>query len=717
MNGLQKFLSWIGLDDTPIQPTRNDPNGIYALLETGQRAKRAESYDAALEALNRATQLAETAHDYTALAVSALHKSEIYVQQKRWEEAEQLLLNMRHNAQNLGQRTQLAYALNVLGTLAQARGDWTEARAYYEQALKVAHNAAALGGEGRAQGHLADTYLQEDNASYAVHLLRESLPKLNTSGDVEMSSYFVGLLGRGMILSGQEIEGERLIHRALRLAEQMHYRRFERMWSLELGDRALAATRYDEALKYYDRALPLLADGTDEKIRAFSSLSKSHLYRQEPDQALVYARQAADAAEILGDTPLITLSQASLGMALRASGQSVRAIEMLEKAAAGYSDAENRTLLIEVLRNLAAAQADVADDEAAIATYGKALEHAKAIDVPLELAQTHLELGLLYSQRKQMQSAIQEWLAALAIYEPLRHYAQVARLYCDIANARKYMGQGQRAMKDFEQALMLLSSIDDWSTRGTVLSNAANAYTDHGDIESADAFFTESISIAAKTGNRAAEATRQGNYGWFLLATGRPQQAVMVLENAIRISQEQKLALQVAVQTDNLGLAHRAMGHDSAALTYQEQAIELVQRQGEPHWQAVISTNYAETFLEIGRVEEAAPLLAQALEWGRANNDLEVIIRALTAQAKLALKRGEIEAAGEMLKQASAYARKADMRRLLAEALHVHSQQKAAVDHFDEARALWDEARKLFTILHIPRLQPEWLKSAPVESN
>jgi tetratricopeptide (TPR) repeat protein len=162
-------------------------------------------------------------------------------------------------------------------------------------------------------------------------------------------------------------------------------------------------------------------------------------------------------------------------------------------------------------------------------------------------------------------------------------------------------------------------------------------------------------------------------------------------------------------------MAHRAMGHDSAALTYQEQAVELVQRLHEPHWEMVILTNYADTLLSAGRAEEAKPLFAQALAWGRTHNDVEVVIRALTGQARAALKGGQVEEAGEMLRQASAYARKADMRRLLAEALHVHSQQQAAADHLDEARALWDEAKKLFAILHVPQLQPEWLQGASVE--
>src|SRR5690606_12888831 len=135
-------------------------------------------------------------------------------------------------------------------------------------------------------------------------------------------------------------------------------------------------------------------------------------------------------------------------------------------------------------------------------------------------------------------------------------YAQAARLYCDIGGARRFLGQGRRAMKEYEQALMMLSSVDDWATRGVVISNAAIAYADLGDTESAEAFFDEAIEIANRLEDHAAEATRRGNYGWFLLSTGRPQRAIVTLEQALRLSEQEGLQLQIAIQTDNLGLAY-----------------------------------------------------------------------------------------------------------------------------------------------------------------
>ncbi|MFN8448688.1 MAG: tetratricopeptide repeat protein [Anaerolineae bacterium] len=93
-----------------------------------------------------------------------------------------------------------------------------------------------------------------------------------------------------------------------------------------------------------------------------------------------------------------------------------------------------------MLRSLAAAQSDSGDSDAAIATYQRAVQAAQAAGKTLETAQARRDLGLVYLARKDYHAAINEWSAALAIYDEQRAYAQVARLYSDIGSAASSLG-------------------------------------------------------------------------------------------------------------------------------------------------------------------------------------------------------------------------------------------------------------------------------------
>ncbi len=696
---------------------------LHEALASAQRQRRGEDYAAALAELERAAQIASLVDDAAAArTVIDLQRAEIFTLQGRWKDAENLLLHMRRAAQTEFNRAQMAYALGALGALAWAQGEREEARAYYEQAATAAQAAGSPGAEGRAQAYLADTYLAEGNASYAVHLLKDGLPRLNMGGDLDTLAHYVGRLGEALIASGQDAEGERLLYRALRLAERLRDRANERRWALALAARDLHAQRFDDAQKHYRQALaafaPAAQSGADY-ASALCYLSRVCLRSGAAAEALERAQAAARLAAAHEDAALDALAGATLGLALHAAGDSAAAIPHLARAAARFREQNSADAFqIDALRGLAAARQRVEGDEAAAADYADAVRRAGEIGAPLKFARAHLDLGLLRLNAGQVPAAVEAWRAALAVYENDRRAALAARVRCDIAGAYRYLGQGQRALKEYEQALVDLNSADDPVTRGLVLANAAVAYADQGDLQTADAFFTEAITIAVSSGDRAAEAARRGNYGWFKWAVGRPREAVALLEHALSISREQRLPLAAAVQTDNLGLAHGALGNDSAALSCHEQALEMARALHNAHWEAVIGTNLAAALLAAGRRDEAAALLLAALAQRRAADDAEALVRALTGQARLLLSAGQPGEAGALLGEAVALARRAGMRRLLADALRAHSEQQAAVGSPAAARALWDEARRLFTMFGAPPAPPEpaWLDRAGVEA-
>lgn len=693
---------------------------LQATLDSAWQAQMAEDYPSALETLDRALEIARKADDQAAEVVALLHKSEIFMRQERFAEAEQLNQNTLRDAKG---QTQRSYINTMIGMVAQAQGDYVGARAAYERALDYAREAGSEAAEGRALGRLADMYLHDKNASYATRLLRDALPKLSKAGDAEPSSYFTGLLGQALIESGQEIEGQQLLDRALRIAEQMGYKGYARHWASVLGERAMREARYSDAHGYFSRWLRLFAPETvnAEYASAVTQMSNASLSLRKPDEALGYARIALQTADTLGDAKLQQAAHGALGAALRALGQSSDAIPHLEAAA--DANASN----IGVLRSLAAAQVDSGALDKAILTYTRALEAAQAADTPLELAHTRRDLGLAYSKQQTLQAtnwqaAINMWTAALAIYEEQKASAQVARLYVDIGNARKLLGQRARAMKDYEQALMLLNGLDanDLETRGLVLSSAANAYAEHGDVESADSFFTEAISIAERINDRAAETTRCGNYGWFLLLVGRPRRAISMLERALPISQALGLTLQAAVQFDNLGLVYDSLGDYPAALEKHRKAMALAHEAGTgaANWVGQISVNLANTLISMGEASDAAPLLDAGLAQGRESGQNELLISALTGLARLRIVQRDAEAADAPLTEATALARKIENRRLLAEALAMRSQQQAALERAEEATAAWGEAQRLYLMLHMPqgKTQPAWLTLNPTRT-
>jgi tetratricopeptide (TPR) repeat protein len=720
MNLLERIVNWAGIETNGRSPREVE---ALAALEHGQRCKRSGQYREALVAFEKAAALAEGGKNQSLPILIALHRADVLTQQAQYDEAEALLLQLKQEAERRHQQTQLAYVLNSLGVLHQEQNRWEQAREYYERALRLAREAGSAGAEGRAQGHLADTFLHDGNASFAVHLLKEALPRLNSSGDTELSSYFAGRLGEGLLELGRKTEGQQHIGQALRLAEQMQHQQHEMLWRRRLAVEAMAEGSYAQARKHF---MLLLAHSeaspeNPDYILTLSRISKTCLRLGEYEAAIDYAQQAVDlVGEADPESRVTLLAQAAQGIALRATGQHGQSLPWLQAASQHYEGVNTTAAdysYVDVLRNLAAAYAETGASDTARQTYERALAHAQQQDSPLDVAGTQRDLGILAIRLGEARSAIEAWTLALEIYEQQRQYARVARLYCDIANLRSQSGQGKRAFKDYEQALMLLSSIDDLETRGVVLANAATAYVDQGDIETAESFFTESIKIAQRLQDHAAEATRRGNYGWFLLSTGRAQRALPLLTYARQQSQNLGLTLQSAVQTDNIGLAHGELGDYPQAVEHHREALEIIQQLDMPYWQAVIQANLAHSLIALDQHDEAAPLLDAALETGQTSGNPQAIIRALTGQAKIALGSGDIDRAGQLAEEASRRAEQAGLRRLLADALLVQAEAHARSGQSDLARENWQAARKLLELLHIPTGNlPDWLNRRDSEN-
>ncbi|MBK8031069.1 MAG: tetratricopeptide repeat protein [Chloroflexi bacterium] len=681
---------------------------VQDALDAGRAAVFAEDEAKALAQYRRAVELATAtpghARQRDFIVTAEMARASCLLRLGQLDEAEAVIAAQYKTAENDHQLGQIVLAR---GKLTAARGE--SPRADFELALRHARNVRVDDLEGRVLGALGEMYLGEANASYAAHLLRDAVAKINAAGDVEQSSRIVGLLGQALVESGHEVEGQQLLERALNLAKNIGSRRDERQWSAVLGKRSAREGRHQEAKQLYGRALALSNPDvpTVDYVLLLCDLSRICLSLHETGEAITYAQTAARAAEKLNVEKVTRMARGTLGVVLRAAGKHLDALPHLEAASA------TEPVDIEVLRSLAAAQANSGATDAAIRTYQRAIKAAEAAKSPLELAQARRDLGLTQAKLGDLLSAIHEWTAALAIYEEHKAAAQAARLLCDVANARKSLGQYARAMKDYEEALVLLNSVDetDLESRGLVLSNAANAYADVGDVESADAFFNEAITIADRLGDKIGESTRSGNYGWFLLHVGRPRRASSTIERALQLSRELNLPLHSAVQTDNLGLVHDALGDYATALDYHQQAVTLLTELNEPYWLATARINQANTLIALAHIDPAAELLDLALTTARETERVELITAALTGLAQVALGRHDPVLADTYLHEAITLARKNDLRRLLAEALTARSRQQAMTDHPAEAAASWDEAHKLYTMLHMPqgKIQPAWL--------
>jgi len=704
MNFFKRIGDWLGI--TPPKQ-KAEINALRDLLELGRQARYSENYRNALEIFENAVDLAQTRGDSTALVIARLNIADTYLHMEDFESAEDLLIDLENDTEKRQHHTPLGYTLCLMGYLHQLQDNWELARTYYNRAKALAERTEADGVLGRAKGHLADTYLREGNANYAEHLLREALPLLDKTDDIELSSHFVGQYALTMLELGHETDGDRLLDTALLRAKRLNYTQQIRYWNRIIAERKLEKQDYQDALHHYQDFIELSPKPlpvTELYGIALSNMSEITRHLGQQDEALDYAIRAE---KILSQLESITLSSQALmtiGLAMRANHDYDNALSYFEQAKSSATEEQARSLDLEIAQTHATA----GNFDLAQASYQQLLDR---LDEDSEHRPRALSgLGNTYRQQKKLEEAITQWKTALKLSENASDNDQTARLICDIAQARYELGDGKRALADYERALMLLNSVDK-ETRGIIMSNVAIAYADKGDVPTTESFFTEAIEIAHELQNPTAEAMRRNNYAMFLIDIGQAQRAVISIEHAQKLLQEGDNTLYRAIFTDNLGVAFRALGKPDKALTQHQLAEKHFQEIDATDWEHLNHLNFVETYLDLDQLEDTDYHLHDL-----PTDTIDVVIQHHLTSARYHLATNDLDTASNHISQAITRAQSGYRQRLLAKSLVIQSKIQAQLGDKESANATWQSAEKLLNLLQMPVLNPNWLH-VPSESD
>lgn len=705
MQFFERIRKWL----SPNQPQAvTQAMTLNDLIQRARREQYSERYDDALASLAEAMAYADDHANTTMQVDITLSRADILIARGDYDTAEIVLNDLKDESEAKEHRAPLAYALASLGVIAQRRGEWEQARQHYERAKATAEAIQTLGAGGRATAHLADVYLHDHNASYAIHLLREAIPKLQASGDQELVGYFQGQLGKALIMSGQTETGLNVIQQGITNAETIQHQAQLRHLHMLLAEQYLDTGDSQQAQRHYNEALALYPDPPPSDITyvtALANMSKAMLRDNDAGLAQEYARKALTVAETLDNPDVIAQIEAIIGLTQAQSDDPQAAIPYLEQAIAAYDNLPVDAAYIDLLRHLAQAQQHIGATDAAQATYARAIDHAadfplRVIDVYQDLAQLHIDAG-------NYRTALNTYNDALKLAEANAQHGLIGRLQCAIGALYARIGDGRMALRRYDDALLALNRIDDPRARGAILAQVAEAYVDYSDLDSAVGFFEEAIELAQETHDRHAEARRRGAYGRLLAYIKQPKQALTETMQARNIAEEHGMDVESAQQKNNIGIAYRVMGQADNALAHQREARGQLDEH--PRMQAQVYADLGDTYAEFGLYDDAQTQYDTALTMAHAQQQVALIIQATIGQAWVAHHAGDDAHAQALLDDIEAQAKRANIRRYLAHWHELQSRLAAQRDDHAQARDAWEQAETLRRILQMPAIEPDWL--------
>ncbi|HXF05031.1 MAG TPA: CHAT domain-containing tetratricopeptide repeat protein, partial [Blastocatellia bacterium] len=181
----------------------------------------------------------------------------------------------------------------------------------------------------------------------------------------------------------------------------------------------------------------------------------------------------------------------------------------------------------------------------------------------------------MYSALGERQKALEYFSQALSLHRAVGNRAGEATTLGNIGLVYNALGERQKALEYYSQALSLHRAVGNRTEEATTLNNIGQVYADLGERQKALEYYTQALPIFRAVGDRAGEATTLGNIGYVYFALGERQKALEYYTQALPIFRAVGDRATEATTLNNIGYVYFALGERQKALEHYGQALAL----------------------------------------------------------------------------------------------------------------------------------------------
>ncbi|MGA2338920.1 MAG: tetratricopeptide repeat protein [Terracidiphilus sp.] len=175
------------------------------------------------------------------------------------------------------------------------------------------------------------------------------------------------------------------------------------------------------------------------------------------------------------------------------------------------------------------------------------------------------------------------------------------------------MGDGQKALDYFNQALPLFRNLGERNGEALLLNDTGPAYAALGQKQKALDVYNQAIALWRKLGNRQGEALTINNIGRLYNDLGEHQTALDYYNQALPIWREVGNRSGEALALSDIGRAYADLGQPAKALDFQTQALPIFRDVGSRRGEAMVLNNLGRDRSDLGEAQKAYDLDLQAL--------------------------------------------------------------------------------------------------------
>jgi CHAT domain-containing protein/Tfp pilus assembly protein PilF len=236
-------------------------------------------------------------------------------------------------------------------------------------------------------------------------------------------------------------------------------------------------------------------------------------------------------------------------------------------------------------------------------------------------ATTLNNIGFVYADLGENQKALKYYNQALLLRREVGDYRGEAATLNNIGLVYNSLGEKQRALEYYNQALPLKRAVNDQSSEATTLNNIGAVYDTLGEKQKALEYYNQALSLIRIVNDRSGEATTLNNIGLVYNALGEKQRALKYYNQALPLRRAVNDRSGEATTLNNIGFVYDTLGEKQRALEYYNQALSLRHIVNDRSGEATTLNNIGAVYDALGEKQKSLEYYNRALPIIRILND------------------------------------------------------------------------------------------------
>ena len=236
-------------------------------------------------------------------------------------------------------------------------------------------------------------------------------------------------------------------------------------------------------------------------------------------------------------------------------------------------------------------------------------------------ATTLNNIGLTYSELGEKQKALDYYQQALSLHQAEGDRSGEASTLHNLGLLYSDLGEQQKALDYYQQALLLRREVGNRSGEAVTLSGIGLVYSDLGEYQTALEYYQQALPLAQAVGNRAREATILNNMGGVYSNLGDMRKALDYYQQALLLHQAVENRAGEANTLNNIASVYADLGDPQHALDYYQQVLSLARSVSDRQEEARVINNIGSVYSDLGDNQKALQYYQQALPLYQAIGD------------------------------------------------------------------------------------------------